>query len=325
MNPFKAIAIRLRDQGFAGLLPTTKNRAPLGGSPSQRPSVRQPRQESTMRNEFGVEVPVPEEYGVQPSEPWPRDDGPHDSTIPPGYEDPSVSRTATATPGIPYPGESMLERELFRQATIERYMGRGLPPEEAGERAAIRLQERFGTLSEHQRMRDAYSGIRPLTQAERDELFNAGTGVHIPNVTSNTSITREYPPLYHNDMPMRPIQGDSMAITNLPYPNSHATTGLSCNGCTHSITKNIYCEACDRGLIHSDRPLGAIPIIDRFISKDNQDYLYNEWKEKVTVKLKKEAMQEVLDEMKNEKKIIKKKTLTAIVKRTANPDMRHKC
>lgn len=312
MNPFKKLSIV--GIGFKSILANFG----IGNYPD-----RLQEETSTMRNEFGVEVP--EEYGVQPDEPWPRDDGP--------------------TPGIPYPGDEVttsinpdnpgvIERETYRQSAISHYTEAGLDPEEAGRIAAIRLQERFGTLAEHQRIRDAYTGTRenftvshmgqeirvpgalvahdrPLTQEDRNVLWNAGT------VPSNTSITREYPPLYTNVQPVDP-QGDPMALSAfVGGPVSHTAT-RSCNGCTHSITENIYCEACDRGIIHNNRPLGALPIIDRFISKDNKDYLYSEWKEKVTVKLKKEAMQEVLDEMKEEKKIYKKAMLGNIVKRASS-------
>ena len=203
MNPFKAIAIRLRDQGLAGLLPT--------------------------KNNISLRDLHPDRIGseIQPNQSWPRTDGPYEE----GYEDPSISRRATATPGIPYPPD----------------LGGPMP----------------------------IQGVLPV----------AGLQTF--------------------------IGGSTLQPMNQP-----------CKGCANEITDNIYCGACERS--PADLRDKSLPIIDRFISKENQDYLYNEWKEKVTVKVKEQARQEFLDEMKEEKSIYRKARLGAIV-RAANPDMRHKC
>lgn len=382
MNPFKAVYARLRDEGLAGLLPT-KNRTVLGGPPSQRPSVRQPRQESTMRNEFGVEVPVSEEYGVQPSEPWPRNDGP-----PEGYENPIESRRATSTLGIPYPGDietsinpnepGLIQTETYRQAAIEHYTEEGRSPAEAGRLAAQRLQERFGTLAElqHRAIEATERAPMPMHDPEYDPtdgpyeeeyreasqvMRSAYAGLSATRVNLNDysglslSATREHPPLYQNPMntrqnlvtrehmsvnhmgqeirvPGRLTQGDPMAITNFiggsSFQSSNSLSPPLCHDCTYveNTNPNWMCNHCNR----SESNRGAesrsdVPIIDRFITTENKDYLYNEWKEKATKRIKKEARQEILDEMKNEKKIFKRNKLGGIIKYSSAPDMRHKC
>jgi hypothetical protein len=147
-------------------------------------------------------------------------------------------------------------------------------------------------------------------------------------LAQEVSATREHPPLYNNShraaFPIQPVNpGDPMAVTSYPTGESLPRLTLSgCKGCANEITDNQYCGACDRAPISprdrgKERPLGALPIIDRFISKENKDYLYNEWKEKVAGKLRAEARQEILDEMKEEKKIYKKAMLGNIVKRAS--------
>lgn len=295
MNPFKAVYERLRDEGIAGLLPTAKNRTSL----------------RDLHPDNISDPMLPPGYEIQPDQPWPRTDGP--------------------TPGIPYPGDEVttsinpdmpgaLQREYYRQAAIQHHMEEGNTPEEAGRRAAIRLQERFGTLAEQQRIRDAYTGTR-----EHFTVSHMGQEIRVPGAVtanlndysgSNLSATREYPPLYPN--PMRSIQGDPMALTSLTSFTGGSTLSQPisrpCQGCANESTVNNYCEACDRAPKDpEERPLGALPLIDRFISKQNQDYFYNEWKTKAAHKIKEQARQEILDEMKEDKKILKRKVLKNIV------------
>lgn len=289
MNPFKAIAIRLRDEGLAGLFPT-KNRT----------SLRDLHPDNITSNTS--EIPTYEtSYGVQPSEPWPRTDGP--------------------TPGIPYPGDEAttsinpdvpgaIQREAFRQAAINHYAEEGRSPEEAGRLAAQRLQERFGTLAEQQRIRDAYAG--PPMPPVAPPLRTLGGGA---------SITREHPSLQSNPyssrtpmlQPLNPnrVQGDPMALSHFVGAGLREPDVRLCGGCAHEATMNNYCGSCNVGHVDPERDK-SLSIIDRYISKDNQDYLYNEWKKKVSVKLKEQARQEILDEMKNEKKIFKRPAIRRI-------------
>lgn len=274
MNPFKAIAIRLRDQGLAGFLPT-KNNVSLRDLHPDRIAEE-------------AEAQYHHRIAAQPLGP------------PPGYEDPSLSRRATATPGVSMPQEI---REQY-----ESLIGQPLNDQ-------TRAQVQSITEHMNRQMHPSQAITANLNDYSRSNMSP---------VTTNASITREHPPLYSNNVTASSIQGDPMAITRFAGGTVPTPIARPCKDCANEITDNIYCGVCDRGPTHYDRPLGALPIIDRFISKDNRDYLYNEWKEKVTEKLKKQARQEILDEMKEEKKIYKKAKLGAIV-RAAYPDIRHKC
>jgi len=241
MNPFKAIVIRLRDQGLAGLLPT-KN------STSLRDNI-----ESRRRWSVGAQ---PQQTSIQPS-------------VPPGYEDPSLSRTATITPGIYYPGSP-----------------------------------------EHQRQRETHVQLASLIANERAGIHSRGS--NLSSVTTNNSVTREYPPLYDNPLATR-APGESMMPA---YPSAIQALTPQCNGCKHSTieeipTAEIGCRTCAR----SDFPVAVEdpPIIDRYISFENHEQLYNEWKEKATKRIEKKIRQEILDAMKNEKRIIKKHVLKRVV------------
>lgn len=331
MNPFKALAERYKEGGIAGLLGGT----PVTGPPSNRPVSRR---RTSLMNLHPDNIDQPPSYDIQPDQPWPRDDGP----IPEGYEDPSISRQATSTLGIPYPTSysfdangnvilvdareeihSNIAREAYRQTAIQHYIEEGLAPEAAAITAAERVNERFGTLSDHQAQRDAYEALHtgpPMPPVPPARTVGLG------------SVTRSHPPLYHSEyssgtpmsiQPQEP-QGDTMALSHFPgVATTIQPSTRSCKGCAHCITDNIYCEACtisprDYG---EERPLGALPIIDRFISKENVGHLYNEWKEKAIEKLRKQVRQEILDEMKEDKKVYKKAMLGNIVKHASKTKM----